>query len=348
MTLRNTQYVPVIRTRRAELKGLSYIQKATLRHIVPLIEYTKSRRSSKNPDGSISISIEKTKDILGDQPYIADITSLKNLQNKEILQLLNPENNFSKWTEFVKKQLPPNCVPTLHLTLPFSEESLKTQVSKFRDQHEYLAVRIPTSYDEYTDVLKTLQGILGNLEKIVILIDASFVQPRVVDGAVAKLTEMVRECNKYAPIFCSTLASSFPNSVVSTGYGGDEHGAFALTEVTISEKIKNTFPEATIVHGDYASIHPLDFDGTITNWVPRVDVPLNKHLYYYRYRRDDGGYIHAAKRAVKDKAYVRLNCWGCDNIEDAAKGEPQGRNPAHWIAVRLNIHMTRQIKRLTR
>jgi len=163
---------------------------------------------------------------------------------------------------------------------------------------------------------------------------------------VARLSEMLEACQNQQPINCATLASSFPSSVVASGYGGDEYGRFNLSEVMLSKQLKAIFSDKKVIHGDYASIHPLDFDGTVTNWVPRVDCPLDEQLYYYRYRRDDGGYIKAAKCTLEDKAYVDLDCWGCENIKDAARKDPQGRSPAHWISVRLNIHISRQILRL--
>lgn len=347
MDPRKYKYIPVIRTRGAELKGFSQLSKPTLKGIMPLVEFTQSRRSSKNPDGAIALSVEKTHDVIGVQPYIADLTSLRNLQNSEIVELLKPDKDFLNWTNFVKNQLPVHCIPTVHLTLPFVEESFCAQAKRLAEGHEFLAIRIPTSYDEYSSVLDSLNKMFGNLNSVIILIDAAFVPPRSIRGATARFIEIVGDCLKFKPVICGTLASSFPSSVVTPGYGQDETGEFVLTEVAISERVKSEFSSKRIIHGDYASIHPLEFNGTVTNWVPRVDLPLDKSLYYYRYRRDDGGYVRAAKEVFRDDRYVDLDCWGCENIEVAAHGEPQGRNPAHWIAVRLNIHISRQVARIT-
>lgn len=347
MELSKYKYVSAIRTRNAELKGLEHLTKLITRKCLPLVEFTQSRRSTKNPDGSIQLSVDKITDILDNLPFIADLTSLRRLQNKDVLTLLSPDNNFENWTTFVKEHLPGHCIPALHLTLPYLARSLRSQASTLAAKHDYVALRIPTGYDGYCDVLDGLGELFGNLDKIVVIIDAGFVQPRGIRGAIARVSEMTQECDDRKPALLATLASGFPSSVVTTGYGEDEHGSFQLTEVTLSEEIRKISKKAEIVHGDYASIHPLDFEGTVTNWVPRVDVPLAKSLYYYRFRRDDGGYERAAKKALHDKQYVDMDCWGCENIKDAARGDPQGRNPAHWIAVRLNIHMSRQIKRLT-
>ncbi|MFD2736569.1 hypothetical protein ACFSYI_16185 [Xanthomonas dyei] len=58
-------YSPVIRTRAAELRGLKELADAARRKLFPIVELTRSRRTSKNPAGSISKSVEAICEILG-------------------------------------------------------------------------------------------------------------------------------------------------------------------------------------------------------------------------------------------------------------------------------------------
>ena len=101
------------------------------------------------------------------------------------------------------------------------------------------------------------------------------------------------------------------------------------------------------MHGDYGLIYPEDVYSMVTRWVPRVDIPLDTELFYYRFRRDVGGYVEAARRAILDPDYKPLVCWGHSNVLEASQGSPIGRSPAHWIAVRVNYHLARQLARLS-
>lgn len=346
MNLRRFSYCPAIRTRNAELRGYKNLPKKTADSLLPVIEISRSRRSKTNPIGSISKSLENVSDVVGERPYIADLTTIRRLQNPEITHLLDPNRGFSKWTEFVSEQLPPYCIPNVHLTLPFERDNFVHQVAALANDHEYLALRIPTSYEEFSSILDAIADASVGYPAFLLLFDCGYVEPSVTKGALARLREMLSACRNLDSAACIPLASGFPSSVVAPGYGEDSYGKFPLSEVAIHEALAVEFPDLRLLYGDYASIHPLDFEGTVTNWVPRVDCPLSKELYYYRYRREDGGYIRAAGSVVNDSDYAPLDCWGFDNIQEAADGKPRGSNPAHWISVRLNIHICRQLGRL--
>jgi hypothetical protein len=184
---------------------------------------------------------------------------------------------------------------------------------------------------------------LQDFKDVVLILDAGFISKTTIGGAAARLVEMLQAVAHIGLNHLSVASSSFPNSVVSAG-GKDDTGEFRLLEVDLGDWCRGQFPN--IAYGDYAVIHPMDFKGTVTNWVPRVDIMLDDRFYYYRYRRSDGGYIRAAGEARNDVRYVPLDCWAHRNIESAAAGNPPGRSPSFWIASRVNFHLARQIGRL--
>jgi hypothetical protein len=338
-------YVPSIRTRAAELKGWEQLRRTALKRTLPIIEITKSRRSKSNPAGAISKTVQDLTEILEESAFVADLTTLNSLKNPEIDLLLDPEDGFKAWVEFVDGSLPSTCIPSVHLTVPLDVYELRRQISALRARHDAIAVRFPTSFKEHANVKQSLVDELGDLSRVVVLIDAGYVaaENSAIEGE--RVCEVMAEWVDSSPGLVAPLSSSFPSSVLDVG--DDDYGKFSLSEVEISERAKGEFGGARVAHGDYATIHPLDFTGTVTNWVPRVDVPLESSLYYHRYRREDGGYEKCARKAFRDTDFAPLECWGCDNIREAAAGKPQGRSPAHWIAVRLNIHVTRQAARLS-
>ena len=51
-----------------------------------------------------------------------------------------------------------------------------------------------------------------------------------------------------------------------------------------------------------------------------------------------------ARKVLKSEKYKPIstrNNWGDMQIKAKAMGEEEGKSPAHWIAVRANLYMTR-------
>lgn len=342
--LARTRYVPIIRTRDAELKGFDELDPAVKDGLLPVVEYTKSRRTPKNLGGALSVCVEKIEKSLSGRAYIADVTTQDAFGNAETHALLDQDREFRNWRNFVTTSLGPNCVPIVHLTDPLDAGSIAVQCDTLARKSGYVAVRVPPSFTELPLLATTLQQAIG-LERVVLICDADFIKKASFAKAKSESEALLRSASDQFG-WKVVASSGFPSSVVLPDYGDDAYGKFELLEVALSEAVRGSAGLSNVLHGDYALIHPADFAGVVTNWVPRVDVPLDRELFYHRYRRHEGGYIKAAAMAAADKDYVPLDCWGHRNIQDAAIGAPQGRSPAHWIAVRVNFHITRQAKRL--
>lgn len=336
-------YSPIIRTRAAELRGLKELTDAARRKLFPIVELTRSRRTSKNPAGSISKSVEAICEILEGQPFVADLTSLESLQNSEFDRLLDDDGGFQAWTRLATSSLPEHCIPVAHLLEPFDLAEFQTQVSQLRSKFSRIAIRVPTNYGDFAGLISGLQKTFSNPDQVFLILDAGYVNERSRFGAAARLNEMLNSVSGWTFFKKSVASSSFPNSVVSAG-GGDDQGEFDLSEVLLWKQLAQNFSDLT--YGDYAGIHPVDFIGTVTNWVPRVDVMLDESFYYHRYRRSEGGYARAAIEALNDTRYVPLECWAQNNIKLAASGSPLGRSPSFWIANRVNFHLSRQASKV--
>lgn len=337
-------YSPAIRTRSAELVGLSKINNDPFGGgLLPLFELTRSRRTKSNPEGSVELSLEALLKIVEESSFVVDVTSLNSLTNAEVEKLLDPSENFKIWRDFCSGNLPETAIPVVHLTDPYDSQSVSVQIENFMARHGCVALRIPSDFDDIEELITTVQGQLGDLSDVAVYADVGLVTERGLSGAKARAREIALAVSELRPGLLASLASSFPSTV--TPYG-DKRGQFSLQEVALSDYLKEEFAEINCVHGDYACIHPKDMEGMAINWVPRVDVPLESSLFYYRHRRHEGGYIRAAAGAFADADYVPLNCWADENIKLAAAGNPAGKAPAFWISVRLNFHIERQLVRL--
>lgn len=58
-------------------------------------------------------------------------------------------------------------------------------------------------------------------------------------------------------------------------------------------------------------------------------------------------YTQVAQSVVKDSKYPDMDHnWGIQQINTCAKGGAPSSTPRFWISVRMNIHITQQVKRL--
>lgn len=348
--LQGRHYIPALRTRGSEMKAYEQLAGPVRSVLLPVFELTRSRRSKSNADGSILVTVEKLVGHCSDQPFIADITSLDSQGNAETAALLDPADGFKNWCNFVTNHLPGNCIPVIHLTDPFEPTQFLKQLSRLVRHTQGVALRVPTDYPDVGVLANYLSPVAQRHEShaVALLVDDGYVKQGEAQASAARCMAVANALSGKVDLV-APLTSSFPYSVTVSDFGGgDSYGDFKLEEVEVSENMKFAgVPGARVVHGDFGLIHPFDFSGTVTNWVPRVDVPLELTGYYYRYRRDAGSYELAAALALKDLKYKALSCWANSMIMAAAAGQPLRRNPSFWISVRVNYHLTRQAIRLS-
>lgn len=336
-------YSPVIRTRRAELVGLSEIQDPYSLGLLPLFELTRSRRTKSNPEGAVEASVEAMINVVDDAFFVVDVTTQKSLTNSEVERLLDADDRFKGWTDFVVNSLPETAIPVVHLTDPFEADSVSSQVEAFLRVKPGIALRIPSEFEEIDGLVQTINRSLGSFADVAVYADVGMVGQKGYPGALARAREIAAIFSELEPGLFAPIASSFPSTVTPFG---DVTGVIRLFEVGLSDTILSEFDDMHVIHGDYACIHPLDMEGVAMNWVPRVDVPLDDSLYYYRFRRHEGGYVRAASAVLSDRRYVEIKCWANENIKLASDGKPVGKSPAFWISARLNMHVERQLRRL--
>ena len=343
-------YFPIIKTTEAELKGYKHLTDDVRQSILPIFELTKSRRSKKNPEGKVEKKIAKLKDILKSQRFVLDLTMEESYSNKEIAEMTQDNTSgYDKWCNFVfnLKKEGLNLLPIIHYN-PLYKEDVKQQVDKLQTHFEFLAFRIEAFHNKTRSFIKDFVNLLSTKDhkKIILILDGRFISIKNVSEKIQDFLSLIGDVDKIInPKEIIVSSSGFPKSVTEDGYGEDEYGEFDMSEVKVYENISKKY--SNILYGDYASIHPKRYDLAGGSWIPRIDFPLNKEIFYYRYRRNGSShdsYIKAAKKIIKDKKYSFIKSWGNEEILQASEGSVNGRNPSHWIAVRMNIHMTRQQK----
>ncbi|WP_374134658.1 hypothetical protein [Candidatus Endomicrobiellum pyrsonymphae] len=100
-------YVPIIKTGDAEMKGFLNLFKKTKDSITPLFELTRYRKTRIKKEKQVielplDKRIDKIEEAFGkDRAFFLDLTNDEKLSNDKIIDLQNSENGYSKWCQYL-------------------------------------------------------------------------------------------------------------------------------------------------------------------------------------------------------------------------------------------------------
>jgi len=353
--MKKITYVPVIKTADAEVRALENLTETATNKITPLLEFTRSRKSSKIADGDIHRRVKRLAETFKNRACFFDLTTDPNLTNDQIKELQSNAAGYKNWTDFLieyKKDFS-KIIPTLQISdenLDSEDEHykrLKRQVEVLADNFDKVLFRLPLGY-EFAE--KDMQEISAKIpaDRVVCLIDAEYIPKDKASVYSANAISLVKQLSKFSPGRIVVAGTSFPKK--PTQHGTDTEGRMALEEKLFYQNVTST--EKGVVYGDYATIHPFRNDQSGGNgWVPRIDMPTEDELFYFRDRKGNseasyaGAYERVAKKVAATGDYRTVgkqlkDCWGLEQIASAADGIPPGLSPSFWISVRMNIHMS--------
>jgi hypothetical protein len=351
--MKNIIYIPIIKTGDAEIRGVEKLSEEVKDNITPVFELTRSRISKKQKEGDIYRRLSRLKEAYGTRRFILDLTDEPNLSNKQIEDLHGNHNGYENWISFMVALQDefPRIIPTIQI----SDEGVKSiegfyarikkQLKSLDKYFDNIAYRFPLTYEHYKTDIKIFSEVVSE-NKIICIIDAGLI-PQGKAGVYAdKAISVINDLNQLSLHKISLSATSFPRNVAESG--GEKYNEFNLEECLLYKKVNKT---SAIIYGDYATINPTRSQlAGASGWVPRIDMPLRDVIFYHRSRKSEQelnyatAYTRVAKLVCKDSRYKEIkkiiDCWGIEQIELAAEGQPQGLSPSFWISVRMNIHMT--------
>lgn len=356
----NKEYFLVIKTGQAEIRAIENSNRESLEKLYPVIELTRGRK--KTLEGDIVIHpfenrLNKLKDVLKGMDVAIDVTSDSALSCDEVDAMYQYENGYERWVNFIKSIKDEGCfgaiTPTLMLNFddPDYENNLGIEIEKLSTYFDAIMYRDSIENEScYSDIPFILER-LPQDKKLIVLIDCGYTPQAMEENVSLRLLKRIQNLkenildSRCELAFCAT---SFPNNI--SEIGGLNYDEFRIAEVYMHEKIKRRFPD--VHYGDYGSINPKRNDNIIMarGWVPRIDVPLFKEVFYHRRRRVGSPYPDTYEKVARDvlndpKYPYQLKCWGCSQIELCSTSAPAG-SPNYWISVRMNIHIEQQLRRL--
>jgi hypothetical protein len=349
-------YIPITKVSVAEMRGIETLSDDVKDMITPVFELARSRRTKREPEGNIFQSLEKIKEVYSTRQFILDLTSDPNSRNKQIEDLQNNFKGYINWINFLVliKEDFPKIIPVMQISdigVKSQEDfynRIKRQAELLNKNFETVVYRFPL---EYTDFSKDLDVICQEIsgEKIFCVIDAGFITQEKSGIYSPKAIEVVTELERFSLKKIGLAATSFHKN--PTEFGGEKYGEFLLEECLFYEKVDDAV-KSELVYGDYATINPMRvLQAGGRGWVPRIDMPTEKLIFYYRSRKREletgyaPAYTRVAKMICRDQRYSAVknrigDCWGLEQIGLSAEGYPQGLSPSFWISARMNIHIT--------
>lgn len=356
------KYWLIVRTGEAEIRAVKNSSKDILSKVIPIIEITRGRKITKDKVVSYPFQkrFDKLKNAFAGQTVVIDVTSDDALSSDETDLLYSPEEGYCKWLEFLLKikeeQIFSEIIPSILINFNDDkfEENLRKQIDSLQRHFNSVLYRCDITDENCYDDLVILRNVLEGA-KLNLLIDCGYTPQasyhNFSDKCIARISNLKSLlsdiCVKYI-----VAATSFPNNV--RDLSDSDSDVFSISEIDIHELVMARHGD--VVYADYASINPIRND-TINmsrGWIPRIDVPLHRLIFYYKQRRPKGvtayaeTYTNVAKRVCLDERfpYELKNNWGVSQIISCSKGAAPSSSPSFWISVRMNIHIEQQVRRL--
>ncbi len=327
------RYLPIIRSRQAELKGYRELKPATKQAIVPLISLGKRGRID-DPDrilGAVADAVEG--------PFFLDLNPNPGQHCAGYEALCNEDGAYAAWRQLVAKH--PAAIPVAMLREGAIERPFVQQALKLEKERGLVVIRSRRpSHD--LGALQAVMSAIDDVNNLLIILDFGYIRgsAELRESEATRLISSLRSIDVSVRIVIA--ASSFPKAV--SAYG-DTGGRLEIVERDFHWHIGG---DEVAIYGDHAAIYPLPVEPTMSRWVPRIDYCLPNYWLFRRHRADDGGFAKSAREIVESPDWQEqfaAQSWGADVIrQTAAAGDTlEGfGSPASWIAARVNMHIERQ------
>ena len=365
-------YYLILKTGESEMRALEHTDDTVMNHIVPIVELTRGRkqpskekdpikRKSEIPRYPYDKRVEKIESIFQGRTVIFDLTSDESLMSVETDVLYDPQNGYENWINFLKERRDSgkfSCViPSLILSADDDDidNSIITQTETLTREFDAIAYRNDIYDDNCYEDIRLMSSHL-NGKKLYFIIDCSYVVQAQIQNFIerveARINNIKSIMSKNIEIIVS--ATSFPRNIAEIG--DDREAEFQDSEVMLFEALKKK--GILSVYSDYGSINPIRNDTIVMahGWIPRIDVPKEKSIFYYRERRPkqtkdySATYTKVANYVLSrpDFPHNLDGNWGIEQIKACASGLKPSSSPSFWISVRMNIHIAQQVKRLSK
>jgi hypothetical protein len=329
-------YYPTLRTRVAELKGLENLDTRRKRRIVPLVTLGRWPKATE-----FTRAAEKASLAMDGLPWLIDLTTDASHLGEQQLLLRDPSGGFQAWRDFVGRQV--GAVPVAQIVAKAPVREVVRQAGLLEASAGRLAFRIRDFELDTPYVIAALSA-LDDTSNAIVFIDCGYIRNAFIDYVSAARATLAWLRTEFPTLAVCVLSTSFPSSTIPFSEGTQQRGTIDIQERSLHQHLGGG---AEAIYGDHASVHSVIYDASIRGrWAARVDLAREIDWAFERRPNDQSaeGYVSAARSILQSYPDIaESEIWGERMIVQAAGGEPHGKAPSSWIAVRVNTHLARQI-----
>jgi hypothetical protein len=348
-------YAPMLAVSPSEMSAIEELPEKDKNSLLPIFKL-RGWVASHHLEKSIK-RIEKS---IGERPWIADIDKSFIFENTEYLitgqlpdrpvfteisKLLNVNNGFSAWVEYVKTL--PMAIPTIQWGDINEIEEQVIQLNKL-GRGIVLSITQHNTPHEVNLTLSIIQKL--KIQNIIVVLDIGQIDHRILSQT-SSLTNRVTEISAILPeCVVSISGSSFPSQ-----FSGYNNGENTIYERLLFNKLAAALPKIKMLYSDRggARAEKLSGGGGIPS--PRIDYPQKNDWRFIRKEYDNPAlpmegekerlYSQIAKSIMNESYWNSdLRLWGAQLIELTSQGDEYGINsPSKATAVRINIHLHLQL-----
>ena len=286
-------------------------------------------------------SIERIEKAFGNRPFFIDTDRYYTAGNidrpavSDFLSFRDPQN-YINWFEFVKDL--PNAIPTLRLDEAVSK-SLGHQIELCEKMDRPFLFRVDRNAGHnIASAITAAQNIEHS--NYLFSVDAGWDNDLLNHQLWS--SQIVGKIGLLRPeISVIITGSSFPSD-----FGHVEpYATLTIRERQLYNEVLRNNNTVNCLYGDWASVRPPSNKQIPMTPVPRLDLALENNWAFFRYRNDDGGYMHAAEKCIESDYWDdSLNIWGTYLIRATAEGDANEITyPGLATAARINMHLHSQV-----
>lgn len=338
-------YVPLLGVRAAEMNALQELPASDKDDLVPLIMLRPWGGSHQ-----FARTLERIEKAIGERGWIADFDheyihremppndpAKKRVVFEEIRNLLNPDNDFENWVNFIEET--DKAVPTLQIP---DDISLLTagQAVGLVGQGRGLVVRIrQKDFPNVAAIINVVKDV--PVEQLLFVVDYEYVGREILTPVAALLSPLEKISMGLPGVSVVTAANSVPLDFSNI----DGVGQQDIYERLFFNTIAKTQENIRMIYGDYGSARRVSQKGGPTFIPARIDFPQNDKWIFVRRPADTNYQIVAAQVTKLDEWDDELRLWGIQMIEKTLLGDTDGITSAQRVTgVRINIHLHRQLR----
>jgi hypothetical protein len=331
-------YYPALRSRTAELKGLFHLDKESKHKILPLITLGKW---PNNDD--FSHSAMKSSEAMDGNAFFVDLADSIQHHSQSSIKLLDPSNNYGNWQNF--NSTLKNAIPVIQLK-GGRQRDIVQQAMSFEANQRKIAIRLRNLNIDTKSAIAALSA-LDDINNAMVFIDAQFIRPDH-NAHIFDISNCIEEIRHNSPdVTLSVLSTSFPAARTAFMDTTKAHGSIDNLDRALHRSLSEYHE---IIYGDHSSIHAVVYDDKgVMRGTPTIDYPLDLEWAFERRSSEISNataYSVAAEALVQSFPEIRRSTkWGDRMIVEAASGAEGvfGAAAQSWIAVRVNLHLSRQI-----